>query len=71
MRERLRIGLAGGAAGIGPYVVRAPWWTVALVMLVVMSATYLVVCWLAMHSGARRISTFFITWEGPEEPPPR
>ncbi len=39
------------------------WWTVLVVLVVVMGLTYGVVVWLAMRSKAKRISTSLIVWE--------
>jgi hypothetical protein len=74
LRERLTSRLASAASGLGPAIAGAPWWAVLLAVLAVLCLTYGVVIWLAMHSGARRISTLLITWESaeePEKPPPK
>jgi hypothetical protein len=68
VKERLTIWLAGAASGLATKLAGAPWWAVLLAVLAVVASTYGVVCWLAIHSGARRISTFLITWEALAEP---
>lgn len=68
MKERLTTWLAGAASGLATKLAGAPWWAVLLAVLAVVASTYGVVCWLATHSAARRISTFLITWESFAEP---
>jgi cell division protein FtsW (lipid II flippase) len=68
VKERLTTCLAGAASGLATKLAGAPWWAVLLAVLVVVASTYGVVCWLATHSEAKRISTFLITWEALAEP---
>jgi Na+/H+-dicarboxylate symporter len=47
------------------------WWTVLVVLVVVMGLTYGVVVWLAMRSTAKQISTPLIVWEALTSPEKR
>lgn len=68
MKDRVTSALVSSTSGLGTALAGAHWWAVLLVVCIVLTLTYGVVCWLATHSKANRISTFLITWEG--EPPP-
>jgi hypothetical protein len=59
--------LVSSASGLGTALAGLHWWAVLLVVCIVLTLTDGVMCWLATHSKANRISTFLITWEG--EPP--
>jgi cell division protein FtsW (lipid II flippase) len=63
MKDRVTRVLASTATGLTTALAGARWWAVLLVVLVVLVLTYGVVCWLATHSEANRITTFLIMWE--------
>jgi cell division protein FtsW (lipid II flippase) len=70
MKDRVSSVLASTGTGLTTALAGARWWAVLLVVLVVLGSTYGVVCWLATHSKANRITTFLITWEREPEPQP-
>jgi cell division protein FtsW (lipid II flippase) len=68
MKDRITSVLVSSASGVSTALAGAHWWAVVLVVLVILGSTYGVVCWLATHSKASRITTFLITWEREPEP---
>lgn len=70
MKDRVPSVLAGTVSGLSIALAGARWWAVLIVVVVVLGSTYGVVCWLATHSKANRITTFLITWEREREPEP-
>ena len=68
MKDRVSSVLASTGTGLTTALAGARWWAVLLVVLVVLGSTYGVVCWLATHSKAKRITTLLITWEREAEP---
>src|SRR6266511_5741993 len=69
--KRLSSGLVAITPGLGIALTGAPWWSVLLVVVAVQGISFGAVCWLAKHSGAKRIRTLLITWEASAEPEPR
>jgi cell division protein FtsW (lipid II flippase) len=72
VRDRLAAFLISAGSGVSVALAGAPWWAVLTAVVAILFLTYGVVCWLATHSKASRITTFLITWERepePSEPP--
>jgi hypothetical protein len=63
MKDRATGVLASAATGLTTALAGARWWAVLLVVVVILVLNDGVVCWLAIHSKANRITTLLITWE--------
>jgi hypothetical protein len=70
VKDRLSRGLVGAASatGLGPALAGAPWWAVALMVLITMGMTYAVVCWLATHPIKGNVETWLIRVRAASEP---
>ena len=60
------------ATGLGAALAGASWWSVAVVVLVVVGLPCLMVIVLSRNPRTRRVESYVVTWvgsESPEEPP--